>query len=163
MGIRESLSEEKSPSFLVLGYGRSHHGDEGIGQAIVAQLHDLALEGVITHCDSILHPELAGRLATADQVIFVHACQMGDAAEVRVRSLDACGSETPGSAVPCSGHSCDPCSLLALTQSVYGHSPRAYWVEVPAKDFSLGDSFSRIAQKASQDALQVIEELIQQV
>jgi Ni,Fe-hydrogenase maturation factor len=93
--------------------------------------------------------------------IFVDACRMGADAGIRVQPLHACGSETTGSAVPGSGHGCDPCSLLALTQSVYGRCPQAWWLEVPAQNFTAGEALSETAQWGVSQELQEIAALIE--
>ena len=92
--------------------------------------------------------------------IFVDACKLKNTDRVQVKPLDACGTETTGSVIPGSGHSCDPCSLLALTKSVYGHFPKAWWVEVPATDFTVGHRLSDLAEEGVNQAIQTITKLI---
>ncbi|MBT9315910.1 hydrogenase maturation protease [Leptothoe spongobia] len=154
------FSSEISPTFVVVGYGNPHKGDDAIGQKVVAQLQALQTPGLEAYSVNQLTPELSSKLARASVAIFVDACKLNNTDRVQVKSLDACGTETTGSAVPGFGHSCSPCSLLALTQSVYGHFPKAWWVEVPAHDFTMGHPLSDLAERGVEQALQTIASLI---
>jgi len=123
-------SSTARPTILVVGYG-----DQGVDEMTGPWLGDLIDEmgfpDVQVHNTDQLHPELVSKLAQADSVIFVTTCKMDCSENVRVTVLEPVGSETSGSSTPALGHSCDPRSLLALTQSVYGHHPQAWFVEVP--------------------------------
>ena len=154
---------EASPSFVVIGYGDPQQGDDSIGKEVVSQLKALKIPNLEIYSVAQLIPELSGKLSVADFAIFVDACQMQNTDTVRVTSLDAAGSETTGSTIPALGHSCDPCSILALTQSVYGHYPKAWWIEVPASDFAVGHTRSELAEQGVAQALQVIKKLINSV
>ncbi|MEM8612958.1 MAG: hydrogenase maturation protease [Cyanobacteria bacterium P01_H01_bin.105] len=154
------LYSETSPIFVVVGYGNPHKGDDAIGQKVVAQLQALNSSTLEAYAVSALTPELSSKLARATIAIFVDACKLNDTKTVRVKPLEPCGTETTGSALPGFGHSCSPCSLLALTQSVYGHFPKAWWIEVPANDFTMGHPLSDLAERGVEQALQTIASLI---
>jgi hydrogenase maturation protease len=149
------------PTFVVIGYGKRQQGDDAIGAAVVSQLQALSIPHLEAYAVTQLTPELSGKLAAADYAIFVDACKLPDRDQVRVKGLEARGSETPGSAVPAFGHGCDPGSLLALTHSVYGRCPQAWWVEVPASDFVAGHPLSASAENGITQALQTIQALIE--
>ena len=155
-----SFSSEVSPTFIVIGYGNPNKGDDAIGQKVVAQLQALKTPNLEACAVSQLTPELSSKLARASVAIFVDACKLKNTDTVQVKALDACGTETTGSALPGFGHSCSPCSLLALTQSVYGHFPKAWWVEVPANDFTIGQPLSNLAEQGVNQALRAIASLI---
>ena len=108
-----------------------------------------------------LQPELSAKLSTADYAIFVHAGWM-KTAEVKIEALDVCGLETAGSSTPGCGHSCSPCSLLALTHSVYGHQPQSWLVKVPDQYVETDHHLSGVAQQSIQNAVDKIEALIHQ-
>ncbi|MBE7383769.1 MAG: hydrogenase expression protein HypE [Leptolyngbya sp. SIO1E4] len=150
------------PAIVLIGYGNQQHGDDAIGPQIASLVDAMNLSNVKVHGVTQLTPELSGKLAEADYAIFVKACKMSDPADVRVTPLQAIGTETSGSSTPALGHSCDPQSLLALTQSVYGRHPQAWWVEVPATDFVTGHSPSDLAQQGLPRALQEITTLVAQ-
>ncbi|MEM7796523.1 MAG: hydrogenase maturation protease [Cyanobacteria bacterium P01_C01_bin.118] len=159
----DGISSEVSPAFVVIGYGNPNKGDDAIGQTVVAQLEELRTPNFEAYSVNQLTPELSSKLAKATVVIFVDACKLNNTDKVRVKPLDARGTETTGSALPGFGHSCSPCSLLALTQSVYGHCPKAWWIEVPANDFSVGHPLSDLAEKGVAQALQTIASLVSSV
>lgn len=156
----DSFSSETDFIFVVIGYGNPNKGDDAIGQKVVAQLQVLKIPNLEAYSVNQLTPELSGKLARANIAIFVDACKLENTNAVRVKPLKACGMETTGSAVPGFGHSCSPCSLLALTQSVYGHVPRAWWVEVPANDFTIDHPLTNLAEQGIEQALQAISSLI---
>lgn len=157
--LNNSVSAAAYPAIVVLGYGNPHRGDDAIGHKVVSHLEALQMPTVRAFAVTQLIPELSSKLATADCVIFVDACKLANP-DVRVTPLIACGSEAGGSVVPASGHSCDPCSLLALTSSVYGRCPQAWWVEVPGSDFTVGSTLSALAEWGITQALREIEKLI---
>ena len=152
---------EQVPSFVVIGYGNPIHGDDAIGRQVTTLVQGLGLQNVEVCAVEQLRPELSTKLAAADYAIFVDACQMKSAG-VKVSNLEACGLETAGSSVPGLGHSLPPCSLLALTQSVYGRHPQSWWVEVGAQDFEPGHHLSHRANQSIRNAVEQIEDLIQQ-
>jgi Ni,Fe-hydrogenase maturation factor len=101
-----------------------------------------------------LTPELAERLAPASLVVFVDARRASEGAAVRLERLE------PTFSVSALGHTSDPRYLLALAQSVYGRSPPAWWVTVPATDFELGESLSPLAERGVRAAIRAIRSLI---
>ncbi|NEQ48081.1 MAG: hydrogenase maturation protease [Leptolyngbya sp. SIOISBB] len=157
--LRHPSPSKTGPTVVVIGYGNPQRGDDGIGQAVVSQVQALNLPEIEACTVTQLTPELSSKLAAADCAIFVDACKLASA-DIRVRPITACGSETSGSVVPASGHSCDPCSLLALASSAYGHCPQAWWVEVPATDFTVGNALSAVAEQGVTQALGEIKALI---
>ena len=150
--LRHPSLSKTGPTVVVIGYGNPQRGDDAIGQAVVSQVQALNLPEIEACTVTQLTPELASKLAAADCAIFVDACKLASA-DVRVKPITACGSEPSGSVVPASGHSCDPCSLLALASSAYGHCPQAWWVEVPATDFTAGNALSAVAEQGVTQAL----------
>ncbi len=154
-----SSQPDKVSSLLVIGYGNPTHGDNAIGRQVTKLIQALSLPNVEVCAVEQLTPELSTKLATADYVIFVDACYMKKAG-VKVSTLEACGLETAGS----SGwsHELPPCSLLALTQSVYGRHPQSWWVEVAAQNFETGHPLSHRANQSIQNAVEQIEALIHQ-
>ena len=154
------FSSETSPTFIVVGYGNPHRGDDAIGQKVVTQLQALNFPALEAYSVSYLTPELSSKLARANIAIFVDACKLSNAKTLQIKPLEPYGIEATGAALPGFGHSCSPCSLLALTQSVYGHFPKAWWVEVPASDFSMGQPLSDLAERGVEQALRTIASLI---
>lgn len=152
---------ENLPSLLVIGYGNPTHGDDAIGSQVTTQIQALGLDNVEVCTVEQLTPELSTKLATADYAVFVHAGWM-KTADVKVSELDVCGLETGGSSAPAVGHSLPPCSLLALTQSVYGHCPQSWRVKVAGQNFETGHHLSHQANQNIQHAVEQIKILIHQ-
>ena len=154
------LTTEANPTFVVLGYGNPQRGDDAIGWHVVSQVQALNLPNVEIQAVKQLTPELSEKLAAADFAFFVDACKFNCGDTVKVKPLDAYGCEPGGSGVPACGHGCDPATLLALTQSVYGRYPQAWWVEVPASHFQPDAGLSDLAKQGIVQALQAIQALI---
>ncbi|MEO0535509.1 MAG: hydrogenase maturation protease [Cyanobacteria bacterium P01_A01_bin.123] len=147
-------------TFLVIGYGNPRQGDDAIGLKVVSQLKALKIPNVEAIGVNQLMPELSNKLAASNFACFVDACKLNHVGTINIKPIKPYGSEPAGSVVPAWGHSCDPASLLALTYSVYGHCPQAWWVEVPASDFKVGHHLSELAVSGIEEALHVIEALI---
>jgi hydrogenase maturation protease len=158
--VLNQFCSESHPTAVVIGYGNPQRGDDAIGQEVISHLQALKMPTVEAHAVTQLTPELSSKLAVADCVIFVDACKLKHTDTVRIKPLEACGTEPAGSAVPAFGHSCDPRSLLALTRSAYGRCPQAWWIEVPASDFTPGNALSALAERGIAQALREIEGLI---
>lgn len=154
-------SPNQVPSLLVIGYGNPTHGDDAIGSKVTSQIQALELKNVKVCTVKQLTPELSSKLAATDYAIFVHACCM-TTAEVQVNTIDPFGLETGGSSTPGLGHSLPPCSLLALTHSVYGHSPQSWWVKVAGQNFETGHQLSYRANQNIPTAVEQIEVLMAQ-
>ena len=147
-------------TFLIVGYGNEQHGDDAIGSHVANAIATWEVPNLRSLTVQQLTPELSESLANAEYVIFVDACRMNCPEGVRFKPITARGSEPGGASIPALGHTCDPRSLLALTQSVYGRRPQAWWLEVPAEDFSLGKGLSAIAELGVARALEKIQFLI---
>lgn len=142
-----SLSSET----LLIGYGNSLRGDDGIGGKVAKEASRLwGARSLIQHQ---LTPELALILAEVDRVIFIDAAC--DRESVQVQSI------LPEEATePQLGHFCEPRSLLAISQLLYGHAPQAWLIGIPTVNFEFGEGFSPIAEKGASEALQIIENLL---
>ncbi|PPT05423.1 NADH-reducing hydrogenase maturation factor [Geitlerinema sp. FC II] len=70
---------------LVIGYGNSLRGDDGIGRAIAEQVASWNLPHVRSLSLHQLTPELAEELSRVDRAVFIDACIDGDS--VRIERL----------------------------------------------------------------------------
>ncbi len=116
--------------FAVISFDRHPETSTGVAQRVSDRIKTFNLDNVLTISVDDLTPELADHLARVDYAIFIDSPRMGSQVKVKVRPLEAFGSEPAGSSTPAVGHSCDPSSLLALTHSAYGHHPQAWLVQV---------------------------------
>lgn len=162
MGSPPAVSQPAKPnSILIIGYGNQLLSDDAIGPRIADEVAIWRIPQVKSLTVHQLTPELASELANTATVIFIDACRLNPDQAVRVTQLAPRGMETTGSTVPSMGHTCDPRSLLALTHSVYGHHPQAWWIEVTAVEFAVGEHLSSTAEQGISEALEAIQDLIQ--
>jgi hydrogenase maturation protease len=139
---------------LVIGFGNTLRGDDGVGPHVAAVAASWGLPGLQSIAVAQLTPELAEALAAVELAIFVDARLDHGKEMIEVSPL------VPSNSGEMSGHACDPRFLLALAQAVYGCQPRAWLITIPAEDFALGESFSPIARRGAEAALKQISALI---
>lgn len=138
---------------LVIGYGNTLRGDDGIGPAVAEQVARLGLPGVRVLAVHQLAPELAADLADARVAVFVDATVGGDA--VAAVRLDAgrAGVTT---------HAADPPGLLALALEVYDRCPEAWLVTAAGADFGFREGLSPAARANASAARGCVEDLIRE-
>lgn len=141
-------------TILVIGYGNDLRGDDAAGQRAATQVDTWRLPGVEVRTLHQLTPELAEPLAGAHRVIFLDAHVAWSGPDVRVRRLH------PVAPTAHRAHTCDPQGLLALAQTAFGRSPEAWWITIPATDFSFGAPLSPLAERGLVDALAAIQRLL---
>ena len=143
------------PRFLVIGYGNELRGDDAVGPLVARAVSDWRLPGVRTLAVHQLTPEMAEELALAERVIFVDACLNSDAVSFRMEELQ------PEESSLRLGHCSDPRWLLALTRALYGQSPPARLLTIPAGNLAHGSAVSPSTQRCMEEALRVIAALIE--
>jgi hydrogenase maturation protease len=120
---------------LVIGYGNSFCGDDGIGPCAAELLAEKEISGVQCIAVHQLTPELAAPISLANVVLFVDAAYGTTPGQIVCRQ--------PPSALSSSlSHHVDPITLLDGAQILYGHRPEAYLYSVTGKNFELGLPFS---------------------
>ncbi|NJK55765.1 MAG: hydrogenase maturation protease [Pleurocapsa sp. SU_5_0] len=139
---------------LVIGYGNSLRGDDGIGIKVAQIVADWHLPKVRSLSLHQLTPELAAELAQVDLAIFVDAYQCADPDVVKIHPLK------PSSSIQFKSHFSDPEALLSLTQALFGKCPQAWWVIVPGISFELSDRLSPLAKQGIKQASQQIRSLV---
>ena len=140
---------------LVIGYGNSLRGDDGIGRKLAQTIAEWQLPGVRSLDLHQLTPELAAELAQVELAIFIDACPAKDHDAVTFQAIK------PSASINFPSHFSNPQALLSLTQAVYGRCPPAWWVMVPGVNFSLSDRLSPLAKQKSEQALREIESLLE--
>ncbi|HWQ13428.1 MAG TPA: hydrogenase maturation protease, partial [Roseiflexaceae bacterium] len=148
-----SPSVVRRSSFVVIGYGNDLRGDDAAGRRVVEAVADLGLPGVQALSLPQLAPELAELLAGARVAIFVDACLSAGDDRVRVRELAPADPTALG-------HTSSPAWLLALAGQLYGRSPPAWLVAVPAHNLALGARLSARTQRACAAAIAEVRRLI---
>ncbi len=127
---------------LVIGIGHPLRRDDAVGLWIAQNLEER--EGVKVLGVQELTPELIAQVVGADLVIFVDARR--GAGPVRWERIK------PGPTPPLT-HTLTPQGLLSWTARLFGRAPEAWLVTVPARDFSLGEGFSRRTRLAAEALL----------
>jgi hydrogenase maturation protease len=139
---------------LVIGYGNTLRGDDGIGPAAARGVAALGLPGVRVIVAHQLTPELAADLADARLAVFVDAAVTGEAVTaVRIGPAEAGAVMT---------HAADPRGLLALCTAVYERCPGAWLVTAAGADFDFRDGLSPTGRENAREVLGYVEYLIRE-
>ena len=134
---------------LVIGYGNTLRGDDGVGPRVAEAIEKLNLPGVRTLACPMLTPELADPIARAAKIIFVDAA-VDAPKEVQWRKLE------PNETSQLMAHAADPRTMLALARDVFGRTPEAWWLTIPAVDLGFREEFSPEVQKGLAEAVENI-------
>jgi hydrogenase maturation protease len=138
---------------LVIGYGNTLRGDDGMGYQVAETVAEWQLPQVRSIAVHQLFPELAADIAEVEIVVFVDAVVEIDslAPNITIAPLVA------GEDATFSTHIITPQLLLGMTQRLYGATPVAYLLTIPAIDFTLGTNLSSIASSGKDLALDYLK------
>jgi hydrogenase maturation protease len=157
MEARRVMHQPIADQVLVIGYGNSLRGDDGIGMHVADLLSRHGWANIHVISTAQLTPELAKEVALARGVIFVDACRATEGSAVRVQEI----APVQGS---CSeSHLLSPKGLLQLASKCFGHAPRAWLVIVDGYHFRLSNTISAAAETNARAAGRVVIELAQQI
>jgi len=140
------------PALLVIGYGNTLRGDDGVGPRVAGAVEALHLPGVRTLVCQQLSPEHAAPISLAETVIFVDAA-VDAPDEVQFRPLE------PKDTTQLMAHAADPRTMLALSRDVFGHVPHAWWLTVPAEKMEFSEELTLTAQQGCAEAVRKIQSL----
>jgi hydrogenase maturation protease len=138
---------------VVLGYGNTLRGDDGVGHEVVRRLGQRAIPGVEACSPQQLLPEHALLLAGAKAAIFVDARVDSGGEPVQIHEL------RPG-AEPWGTHLGGPANLLALVVRLHRDCPRSWLVTVAGQSFGLGEMLTAKAAENVVRAVESVERLI---
>lgn len=128
------------PSVLIIGYGNTLRGDDGIGWRAAEELHARAGGEIAVLRRHQLAPELAEDLARARAVLFVDAAADGVPGRIRCVEVD------PDVAADGFTHQLTPQNLLELTRQLYGCAPMACEISLSGASFELSEDLSPIVE-----------------
>ena len=148
--MNERHTTNQPAGLLVIGYGNTLRGDDGVGPCVAESVGKLNLPGVRTLVCPLLTPELAEPIAHAAKVIFVDAA-VDAPTEVQWRKLE------PNETSQLMAHAADPRTMLALARDVFGHVPEAWWLTIPAVDLGFSEEFSPEVQRGFAEAVEKIQ------
>lgn len=138
---------------LVIGYGNTLRGDDGLGPRVAESIDALRLPGVRTLVCHQLAPEHADPVSQAETVVFVDAAV--DAPEgILLRPL------TPGPTTQLMAHAADPRTILALARDVFGNAPKAWWLTIPARRMEFGEELSPEAARGREEAIHAVRSMV---
>lgn len=138
---------------LVIGYGNTLRGDDGLGPRVADAVEALHLPGVRTLTCQQLSPEHAEPIAQAQRVIFVDAAVALPGA-VLLRPL------APNDSHQLMGHAADPRTMLALSRDVFGQVPQAWWLTIPAVNLAFSEELTPAARRGLAEAVEKIQQLL---
>jgi hydrogenase maturation protease len=143
---------DERTELLVIGYGNTLRGDDGVGPRVAETVEALGLPGVRTFTCQQLSPEQAEMISRAERVVFVDAA-VDAPQEVQLRPL------APGDTTQLMAHAADPRTMLALAREVFGHAPQAWWLTIPITDLGFSEELSPKAEAGLAAAVQRIRAL----
>lgn len=143
-----------SIDWLVIGYGNTLRGDDGIGPSVAGEVAALGLSGVRVMVVHQLTPELAADLADARGAVFVDSkvC-VGPTTVERIEAAPT------GSVMT---HAADPRGLMALCEAIYQRCPESWLVTAPGIDFGFHDGLSPIGRESTREAIACIERVLRE-
>lgn len=139
-------------NLLVIGYGNTLRGDDGVGPRVAETVGALRLPGVRTLICQQLSPEHAAPISLAQTVVFVDAA-VDAPQEVQLRRIE------PSDTSQLMAHAADPRTMLALSRDVFGNVPQAWWLTIPALKMDFGETLTPEAQRGCVEAIDKIQAL----
>lgn len=140
-------------NILIIGYGNTLRGDDGVGVRVAEIIEGKNYPNTRVISVHQLTPELAEDIAGSDLVIFVDAV-FSDRPEIQIETLESSGDWKN------LGHAENPSSLLAFTRSIYQKTPIARGVYIPAVNCEFGEELSEVTRKGMEEAIGAIEKII---
>ncbi len=141
------------PHTLIIGFGNTLRGDDGAGfiaaELLRERLQDPEIEILSLHQ---LTPELMETVSRAAHVIFIDASVAGRPGKfnrIPLRPAPACSRFT---------HQATPESLLAGSQSLYGHTPEATLYTIPGRFFETSEELTPSVRRAVNELVLMLEQ-----
>jgi hydrogenase maturation protease len=144
---------EYIPRTLVIGYGNTLRGDDGLGWITAGRLQDILPPdaAIVLTCHQ-LTPELAEPVSHADLVILIDAAHGTPPGEISCREVLPDAEQTQVLL-----HAMLPEGLLASVQALYGTTPRMLLWTVNGESFAYGEGLSSAVQTAIPELLAAIQ------
>jgi hydrogenase maturation protease len=140
---------------LIIGYGSTLRGDDGVGPAVVELIEAKQLEGVQTLACHQLTPELADPISRSRALIFVDAAMDLPGDSVQVSKVEPEGRHQV------MVHTASPGGLLHLARSVFGRCPEAWMVAIPVSEMGIGEQLSPLARRGVEGGVKRVLQLIE--
>lgn len=141
---------------LVIGYGNTLRGDDGVGYRLAESVADWGLGAVRALACHQLTPELAADLASVNRVIFADASQpQNPVSPLRLERLEGSLNRTGPL-----GHHSQPGQILTLSRQLYSYQPLAYILTLPAQRLDYGEQLSPRARAGLLQAERFLRQLL---
>ncbi|MGV8027182.1 MAG: hydrogenase maturation protease [Anaerolineaceae bacterium] len=158
---------------IILGYGNPDRGDDGVAYHLLKELvrkystreedlSDFQETGILDLSPEIdlwynlqLIPEVSQNLANYERAIFLDAHTAEIPESILVKEI------TPGYKNSPFTHHLTPGSCLELAERLYQHAPHATLVTVRGYSFDFSRELSTETKRLAEQALQIIDDLIQ--
>jgi len=153
------------PRVLIIAYGNPMRSDDGVAWHAADKLErkfagsKIAAEVEILRCHQ-LAPELAEAVSQSEAVIFLDAASVGTA---RQPGELHCEEIVQSDARTSFTHQLSPCAVVALSQQLFGASPRAYAMTLTGECFDHGESLSPMVEAALPEWVARTEALVRQL
>lgn len=139
------------PTTLVVGYGSTLRGDDGVGPAVAAWVEQQKWPGVAALVLHQLFPEVAEEIAKHDRVLFVDA-SAGETMRLVNEPLKEASDRLMA-------HRCSPGALLRMARKLYGARTTGRLITIPAHNFGVTSEFSAETQHFIREAQTLLEKL----
>jgi hydrogenase maturation protease len=126
---------------LVIGYGNTLRGDDGLGVYAVEQLAQQSSDLDLVTCHQ-LTPELVEIIKDANQVIFIDAEEGVNSGEIREYHIE------PDSQIEAFNHHVSPAALLSAVYDLYGIQVEGYLFSICGSSFDYSETLSPVAAAA---------------
>ena len=143
---------------LILGYGNSLRGDDGLGWQVAVQLfranasHDVH----VIPCHQ-LTPDLAETASSAELVLFIDCSRKGIPGELHCEEIFS--QSGPASFT----HDLSPAVLLALAAELFGACPKAYLLTICGENFEPGEELSETVSSRIPELKAMVRRRIEEV
>jgi hydrogenase maturation protease len=123
---------------LIIGYGNTLRGDDGVGCYVAEQLgkHFRNQADVEVLAAQQLTPEMTKDISQSAFVIFVDASNHGEPGSIHRNPVSPEGGPSGFT------HQFTPPALLAAAEQLYGHAPMAISITLAGWSFDLSDELS---------------------
>lgn len=141
---------------LVIGYGNTLRGDDGVGYWLAERLAEWGSGAVRALPCQQLTLELAAELVSRDRVIFADASLPQN--PVKPLRLERLKGRLNSTGIL--SHYSQPGQLLTLSQQLYGFQPIAYTLTLPAQQVDYGEQLSPWARAGLLQAEKLLRQLL---
>lgn len=139
---------------LLIGYGNPGRLDDGLGPACAEALEQKDVPCLRVESNYQLCIEDAREIADSDMVIFADAAMEGPAPYSFCRVYGREGESF-------SSHALQPETLLAASESLFGHAPKAFMLRIRGYEFDeFGEELSSGAKKNLEEAVAFVRDFV---